>query len=155
MMATSSCTKSCGLWLLQWTWRLLSQALRSFLSLAVWWFLFTHEESLGLCVVCNKVTSYPLKVSLLLWRLIGLLTLLCVNLLLDILLITSLLLTLSRHSFLSGAVELEKLPLKKDALKKLKLPVDIKSGTDQLIVSLQAMASGMKPATNLLCLQTS
>ena len=27
-----------------------------------------------------------------------------------------------------GAVELEKLPLKKDALKKLKLPFDIKSG---------------------------
>ena len=31
--------------------------------------------------------------------------------------------------FLSaGAVELEKLPLKKDALKKLKLPFDVKSG---------------------------
>ncbi len=29
---------------------------------------------------------------------------------------------------ITGAVELEKLPLKKDALKKLKLPVDIKSG---------------------------
>ena len=28
----------------------------------------------------------------------------------------------------TGAVELEKLPLKKDALKKLKLPFDIKSG---------------------------
>lgn len=28
----------------------------------------------------------------------------------------------------AGAVELEKLPLKKDALKKLKLPIDIKSG---------------------------
>ena len=28
----------------------------------------------------------------------------------------------------AGAVELEKLPLKRDALKKLKLPIDIKSG---------------------------
>ena len=52
-------------------------------------------------------------------------------------------------------MELEKLPLKKDALKKLKLPVDIKSGTAQLIVWLQAVASEMKPASNLLCFQTS
>ena len=58
---------------------------------------------------------------------------------------------------LSGAVELEKLPLKKDALKKLKLPVDIKSGTVQLklVVRLQAVASGMKPVFILLCLQKS
>lgn len=54
---------------------------------------------------------------------------------------------------LSGAVELEKLPLKKDALKKLKLPVDIKSGTVQL--KLVVVASGMKPVAILLCLQTS
>lgn len=30
--------------------------------------------------------------------------------------------------FTAGAVELEKLPLKRDALKKLKLPVEVKSG---------------------------
>ena len=30
----------------------------------------------------------------------------------------------------AGAVELEKLPLKKDALRKLKLPFDIKSGEE-------------------------
>ena len=64
---------------MQWMWRLLSQALPSFLSLAV----FVHswgEPGTRLCVVCNEVTSCPLKVSLLLWRLIGLPNLLCVNL---------------------------------------------------------------------------
>ena len=30
--------------------------------------------------------------------------------------------------YMLGAVELEKLPLKKDAFKKLKLPIDVKSG---------------------------
>lgn len=138
-----------GLWLMQWMWP--SQALPSFLSLAVYFVHSWGEPGTRLCVVCNEVTSCPLKVSLLLWRLIGLPNLLCVNLHLWI---TSLL-TLSCHSSLSGAVELEKLPLKKDALKKLKLPVDIKSGTAQLIVWLQAVASEMKPASNLLCFQTS
>jgi len=32
--------------------------------------------------------------------------------------------------FSAGAVELEKLPLKKDALRKLQLPFDVKSGED-------------------------
>ena len=37
---------------------------------------------------------------------------------------------------MQGAVELEKLPLKKDALKKLKLPIDIKSGEQQALFCL-------------------
>ena len=117
-------------------------------------------------MVCNKVTSCPLKVSLLLWRFIGLPNLLykiytCqlphFSLLTphsSLLTPHSSLLTLPATHF-SGAVELEKLPLKKDALKKLKLPVDIKSGTAQFVVWLQAVSCGMKPVANLLCLQMS